>query len=167
MTLTYRAEYPEAAVAAPPVLLLQEWLARREADGPRAAPAAPFRLLPHCTERATAAASLRDWRAAFARHGLDLQVLEAGCCGMAGTFGHEAEHRAMSERLYGLSWAKHVAGTGDGLLATGYSCRSQAKRFGQVTLPHPAQALLLALRTAPPRQAAHSGPGTGLTVGVT
>ncbi len=30
MTLTYRGEYPEAGVEAPPVLLLQEWLARRD-----------------------------------------------------------------------------------------------------------------------------------------
>jgi hypothetical protein len=34
------------------------------------------------------------------------------------------------------------------LLATGYSCRSQAKRLDGAALPHPAQALLAALRAA-------------------
>ncbi|MCR0981160.1 D-2-hydroxyglutarate dehydrogenase YdiJ [Roseomonas populi] len=144
MTLTYRAEYRDAGVKAPAVLLLQEWLAQRKGDAPRAAPEA-FRLLLHCTERTNAAASPREWRAAFARHGLALEVVAAGCCGMAGTYGHEAEHRAMSEHLYGLSWKRHVAARGS-LLATGYSCRSQAKRLDGVALRHPAQALLAAIR---------------------
>ncbi|WP_338663104.1 FAD-binding and (Fe-S)-binding domain-containing protein [Pararoseomonas sp. SCSIO 73927] len=146
MTLTYRAEYRDAGVEAPAVLLLQEWLAQREGDAPRAAPGT-FRLLLHCTERTNAASSPREWRAAFARHGLSLEVVAAGCCGMAGTYGHEAEHRAMSEHLYGLSWKRHVA-AGEDLLATGYSCRSQVKRLDGVALRHPAQALLAAIREA-------------------
>ncbi|MDO9712793.1 D-2-hydroxyglutarate dehydrogenase YdiJ [Paracraurococcus lichenis] len=149
MTLTYRAEYAEVLGGRnlPQVLLLQEWLARQEMDGPRAAPA-HYRLLPHCTERTTATASLRDWQSVFTRHGLRLEVLAAGCCGMAGTYGHEAEHRDTSERIYGLSWRHHVTSEGQAghLLATGYSCRSQVKRFDEVALPHPAQALLHALR---------------------
>jgi hypothetical protein len=43
---------------------------------------------------------------------------------VVGTYGHEAEHRAMSEHLYGLNWNRHVATGREGLLATGYSCRS-------------------------------------------
>jgi hypothetical protein len=67
---------------------------------------------------------------------------------MAGTWGHEAEHRAMSEHIYGLSWAPHVAaaGTSGTLLADGYSCRSQAKLIDGASLPHPVQALLAAIR---------------------
>ncbi|WP_027283111.1 D-2-hydroxyglutarate dehydrogenase YdiJ [Roseomonas gilardii] len=150
MTLTYRNDYKEMGEAVPPVLLLQEWLARREGEAPRAVAAAPFRLLPHCTERTNATASLRDWQTVFRRHGLALEVLPSGCCGMAGTYGHEAKHRAMSEHLYGLSWKRHVAAAPDPahLLATGYSCRSQVERLDGVTLPHPAQALLRALREA-------------------
>ncbi|WP_043838794.1 D-2-hydroxyglutarate dehydrogenase YdiJ [Muricoccus aerilatus] len=145
MALTYRSEYPDAGVEAPPVLLLQEWLAQRGGEVPQARPQAPFRLLLHCTERTNAAASPREWRTAFGRHGLALEVVATGCCGMAGTYGHEAEHRAMSEHLYGLSWARHVA-VGGSLMATGYSCRSQVKRLDGVTLHHPAQALLAAIR---------------------
>jgi Fe-S oxidoreductase len=63
---------------------------------------------------------------------------------MAGTYGHEAEHRATSERIYSLSWAHHVAEFArDGkLLATGYSCRSQVKLIDDIRLLHPVQALL-------------------------
>ena len=151
MTLTFRAEYAEALGGQdlPRCCCCRNGWRSWPSNGPRAE-AARYRLLPHCTERTTATAALRDWQAVFARHGLQLDILAAGCCGMAGTYGHEAEHRAMSERIYGLSWGRHVASP-DGagrLLATGYSCRSQAKRLDGVALPHPAQALLQALRPA-------------------
>jgi FAD/FMN-containing dehydrogenase/Fe-S oxidoreductase len=150
MTLTYRSEYAEAlgAEAAPPILLLQEWLARRVTRMPHAE-GGPYRLLPHCTEASTAAASLRDWAAVFARAGLQLDVLRAGCCGMAGTYGHEAEHRDTSARIYDLSWRRHLATPSHGeALATGFSCRSQAKRLDGAALHHPVTALLAALRVA-------------------
>jgi Fe-S oxidoreductase len=67
---------------------------------------------------------------------------------MAGTYGHEAEHRATSEQIYGMSWARHVAEWAQSgrLLATGYSCRSQVKLVDAQPLLHPAQALLVRLR---------------------
>jgi Fe-S oxidoreductase len=88
---------------------------------PRLKKKARFALLAHCTERTNGAASLRDWRDACARHGLQLEVPAAGCCGMAGTYRHEVEHSAMSAHLYGLSWAKHLEDDSKGALATGYS----------------------------------------------
>ena len=102
----------------------------------------------HCTERTTAASTLRNWQTIFARIGLKLMVLPSGCCGMAGTYGHEAEHRATSEQIYALSWAGHVARAGNTgrLLATGYSCRSQVALVDGVALRHPIQALLSHLR---------------------
>lgn len=152
MTLTYRAEYAGALDRSelPSVLLVQEWLGRHLNALPTAAEPADYRLLPHCTERTTAAASLPGWQTAFARCGLGLSVLPSGCCGMAGTYGHEAEHRATSERIYGQSWAKHVeeAGATGRLLATGYSCRSQAMLVSGVRLPHPVQVLLRHLGAA-------------------
>ncbi len=150
MTLTYRSEYqalPEAD-RPPPVLLVQEWLRRHLDAVPAGQGGGEFLLLPHCSERALAVGSLRDWQAAFTAAGASLRVLSSGCCGMAGTYGHEAEHRATSEQIYAMSWGKHVAdGAATGrLLATGYSCRSQVKIVDGQVLPHPAQALLACLR---------------------
>ncbi|KMO31596.1 membrane protein [Methylobacterium tarhaniae] len=145
MTLTYRSEYKQALPGQEllQVLLVQEWLAAwldvsdSEADGE------PYWLLPHCTERATALPALAAWSTVFRAFGLRLAVLPSGCCGMAGTYGHEAENRATSERIYGLGWARPVAehGRTDRLLADGYSCRSQVKIIDGVRLPHPVEIL--------------------------
>jgi FAD/FMN-containing dehydrogenase/Fe-S oxidoreductase len=149
MTLTYRSEYVAALPGRkpPPVQLLQEWLAARLDVLPRAERAPNYFLLPHCTERATAPEAVGAWRQVFEACGITLTVLPSGCCGMAGTFGHEAEHRALSEHIYALSWAKHVkdAGSSGRLLVDGFSCRSQAEIVDGVRLAHPVQALLAEL----------------------
>ena len=121
MTLTYRSEYKAlGADRVPKVQLVQEWLAG-QLDGlpkpPGSAGRDSFFLLPHCTERANAAGSLGDWQRVFRRLGLDLTVLPSGCCGMAGTYGHEARHRTVSERIYALSWKEKVAPTVTGSVA--------------------------------------------------
>jgi Fe-S oxidoreductase len=151
MTLTYRSEYgmlPEAD-RPPPILLIQEWLANHPDAMQRATRVATeYFLLPHCSERSIALSSLRQWQSAFSAVGASLRVLPSGCCGMAGTYGHEAEHRATSEAIYGMSWARHVAQRAQSgrLLATGYSCRSQVKLVDRRALSHPAEALLACLR---------------------
>jgi Fe-S oxidoreductase len=149
MTLTYRAEYVKAlgTEAAPTVLLMQEWLVSREDHLrrlPRSRLTRRFKLLAHCTEKTTAAPSIRDWQRVFAALGHSLEVVNTGCCGMAGTYGHEARHVATSKRIYALSWSDLVndPASGGSLLATGYSCRSQVKRIDGIVLQHPAQALL-------------------------
>jgi Fe-S oxidoreductase len=145
MTLTYRSEYAQALPSEdlPKVWLLQEWLAGKlDAIAPRSG-GGSLRLLPHCTERTNVPGAIKDWQTLFAHLGLRLEVLASGCCGMAGTYGHEAKNRATSEMIYGLSWAHHVAAAPDGgLLADGYSCRSQVKLVDGVRLRHPVQALL-------------------------
>jgi Fe-S oxidoreductase len=152
MTLTYRHEYPAALGqdAAPPVMLVQEWLAGHVDSLPCRESKAEYRLLPHCTERTLAPGSLRTWQDGFARCGLTLHILPSGCCGMAGTYGHETEHRATSELIYSQSWAKHVRAYGPSgkLLATGYSCRSQAALIDRAKLHHPVQVLLRVARGA-------------------
>ncbi|WP_034302682.1 FAD-binding and (Fe-S)-binding domain-containing protein [Herbaspirillum sp. RV1423] len=152
MTLSYRQEYAEllGSDGAPPVLLVQEWLARHLEGIPRATKNAPRRshYLPHCTERTTAPAAMRDWQTVFAHCGLELVTLASGCCGMAGTWGHEAEHRAQSEHIYSLSWAHHVMNAQREditLLADGFSCRCQAAKIDRVALLHPVQWLLACL----------------------
>jgi Fe-S oxidoreductase len=62
---------------------------------------------------------------------------------MAGTFGHEARNRPISERLYAMSWKPEVdaAGDTDNLMATGYSCRSQVKEIDNKLISHPFQVI--------------------------
>ena len=149
MTLTYRSEYAKALGTenVPKVLLLQEWLVSQEARLRGIVPLErnrAFKLLAHCTERTNAAPSIRAWQAVFAALGQTLVSLDVGCCGMAGTYGHEARNAATSRRIYALSRAETIRrhANGDALVATGYSCRSQVKRIDGQILKHPAPALL-------------------------
>jgi len=148
VTLTYRSEYRETLgeADAPQVLLLQEWLAGRlEALAPHAPrSAANWELLPHCTEKTQAGESLESWKRIFAALGQTLTVAKVGCCGMAGTWGHERENESQSRELYRMSWSGKVndpAREGR-LVATGYSCRSQARRVDGKHIPHPVEVLL-------------------------
>src|SRR5690606_18159024 len=79
MTLTYRNEYRQflGSRKLPAVHLLQEWLATQseklEQQKERFA-AGNFRLLPHCSEAALAANSLRDWQGIFDALGSKLRI---------------------------------------------------------------------------------------------
>ncbi len=97
-------------------------------------------LLGHCTERSMRPDLLDLWRGVLEVAGHGVSAPDLGCCGMAGIFGHEIENQEMSRDLWDLSWQPVVddmAGPGAVLVATGYSCRSQAKRFGQASVRHP------------------------------
>lgn len=154
MTLAYRQEYVKALgpEAVPEVLLLQEWLlSLGRALPPTGLPAIEdpgYKLLTHCTEKTNAPGATKAWQQVFAAFGLDLESVATGCCGMSGTYGHEARNRETSEKIYDLSWRAPVENDANAgrLLATGYSCRSQAKRLSDAVLPHPLQGLLTALK---------------------
>ncbi|MBA2779290.1 D-2-hydroxyglutarate dehydrogenase YdiJ [Billgrantia kenyensis] len=158
MTLTYRQEYVKALGpdAVPEVLMLQEWLV---AQSQRLAPPAlareleklddpSFRLLSHCTEKTNAPGSPKAWQQVFAAFGFELELVATGCCGMSGTYGHEARNLETSKTIYAQSWQPVVEDEANPgrLLATGYSCRSQASRLSGQALPHPLQGLLTHLR---------------------
>ncbi len=100
-------------------------------------------LFPHCTESTFMPNSPKEWQQIFEKFGQTLKVEKVGCCGMAGVFGHEVQNQAMSREIYDISWGKKLNGKDPHFcLATGYSCRSQVKRYEQVVLKHPLQALL-------------------------
>ncbi|MEQ5801379.1 FAD-binding and (Fe-S)-binding domain-containing protein [Halomonas sp. H10-9-1] len=155
MTLTYRQEYVKALGpdAVPEVQLLQEWLVTRAntlAPNGLSLTDPGFRLLSHCTEATTAPGSPTAWQRVFAAFGLELELVATGCCGMSGTYGHEARNLATSKTIYAQSWQPLVEDDANAgrLLATGYSCRSQVKRLSEQALPHPLQGLLEVLRVA-------------------
>ncbi len=148
MTLTFRSEYKEVPHASKATVLMpQEWLSSNLArikPGARSRDKSRFEILQHCSERANAPKSLGQWKAVFAHLGFDLDSKSVGCCGMAGTFGHEKRNRPTAERLYAMSWAEPVANARLGasaLMATGFSCRSQIKALDSVRVPHPVEVL--------------------------
>lgn len=150
MTLAYRGEYKKVlGDNAPKVLLVQEWLAKQPSLSSHKTlfTSDDFSLLAHCTEKTNATASIKDWQIVFNELGQTLRVIETGCCGMAGTYGHESSNVEMSKKIYGLSWSTVVANPANAgkLTATGYSCRTQALRIDNVKLPHPLQVLLAQL----------------------
>jgi FAD/FMN-containing dehydrogenase/Fe-S oxidoreductase len=148
MTLTYRAEYAKYVMGdVAKVHLIQEWLASQlDAVQQTAHKFKPgtVRLLGHCTEKTNAAASMKNWKDVFKTLNQELILVDVGCCGMAGTYGHETRNRENSENIYNLSWRDVIATDSEGpIVTTGYSCRSQIKRLDQKQVGHPLQYLLM------------------------
>ncbi len=131
------------------VLSLDAFLADTLDDLPQlsAETSAHYTLFAHCTEKTVDPATSQRWQKVFQHFGLTLDVASTGCCGMAGLFGHEAEHKEMSETLFDMSWRAPLETAGTGALATGFSCRSQAGRFGDAKPDHPSSALLARLNS--------------------
>ncbi|WP_447757870.1 D-2-hydroxyglutarate dehydrogenase YdiJ [Aeromonas veronii] len=154
MVLCYRDEYAKALGSARgdfQVLLPQEWLLSLPADQLPASTnktkieegGEPWYLFAHCTEKTAKPSTHGDWSTLFGRFGASLKPVSVGCCGMAGTYGHDVKQVENSKGIYGLSWADPLARLPKArCLATGYSCRSQVKRMEGEKLKHPLQALL-------------------------
>ncbi|MCE2028762.1 D-2-hydroxyglutarate dehydrogenase YdiJ [Sessilibacter corallicola] len=148
MTLAYRSEYKKVlGEDAPKVQLIQEWLAEQDlSDKADNFSGESFTLFGHCTEKTNAAASMKDWSKIFSDLNLAYKEESVGCCGMAGTYGHETQNVDNSKAIYALSWEPKIDQLNDTtqVMATGYSCRCQTKRLSDVEVPHPLQALLKA-----------------------
>jgi FAD/FMN-containing dehydrogenase/Fe-S oxidoreductase len=89
----------------------------------------------HCHHKAIM--RLHDEEAVMKNLGLDFQVLDSGCCGMAGSFGYEAEKYDVSikcgERV--LLPAVRNAALSTIIMADGFSCREQiAQQTGRHAL---------------------------------
>jgi FAD/FMN-containing dehydrogenase/Fe-S oxidoreductase len=151
MVLTYRDEYPKSlGIKQLPVkiMLPQEWLVKHldQLQLKRSlSPLRSYRLLGHCSEKTLAIQSQKQWQHVFEALGIELKLEATGCCGMAGTYGHEKEHFEESRGIFEMSWKHHMPkelAEQSTILATGYSCRSQVKRFSGFRPMHPLQALL-------------------------
>ncbi|MDO9708419.1 FAD-binding and (Fe-S)-binding domain-containing protein [Paracraurococcus lichenis] len=151
--LTLRDEFPallpgEAARAlVDRALLLSEFLARekpRLALKPIAAPAA--HIHGHCHQK-----SFGAFPAAVAMLSLvpDLKVtpITSSCCGMAGSFGYEAEHLEVSKAMAELSLlpAVRAAPAEHLIVADGTSCRHQIADLSGRTALHSVRVLEMAL----------------------
>src|SRR5262249_53352325 len=155
--LTLADEWPElvpgpaARQVAAAAHLADAWLARQVQDG-RAKldlTAQPGRCLlhAHCHQKALvgpagSAAALR------LVPGLDVTVLDAGCCGMAGSFGYEKEHYDVSVKVAELGLLPALAAAPEAAVAaTGTSCRHQVRDLAGRTARHPLAVLAAGLPT--------------------
>ena len=153
VVLTYRDEYLKILgenelpfeVLLPQELLVKSSEKFREFAVSAKSNLPEYQLLGHCTEKTQVQLSQEQWQEVFKVFGLSLQLIPVGCCGMAGTYGHETEHFEESRGIYNLSWKNKIPADQflrQNILATGFSCRSQVKRFEGFRPLHPLQALL-------------------------
>ncbi|GAB3015762.1 D-2-hydroxyglutarate dehydrogenase YdiJ [Bowmanella dokdonensis] len=150
LVLCYRDEYTKTLGSNRgrfTVLLVHEWLQQLElprvSDNKRGQ---AFALFAHCTEKTALPASEKQWQTLFDGMGVSLSPVAVGCCGMAGTYGHETVHLDNSRGIFELSWQQAISRfQPEQILATGYSCRSQTARFAGFKPKHPLQAMLALL----------------------
>jgi FAD/FMN-containing dehydrogenase/Fe-S oxidoreductase len=78
---------------------------------------------------------------------LQVEAVESSCCGMAGSFGYEAEHYAASKAMAELSLLPAIRKAGDAIVvADGTSCRHQIADGANTEAMHVARVLAAALR---------------------
>jgi Fe-S oxidoreductase len=79
----------------------------------------------HCHQKAIL--TMNDEMALLQATGAAVEMLDSGCCGMAGPFGFEADKFVVSQRLAErvLLPAVRAAAPSDVLVANGFSCREQ------------------------------------------
>ena len=77
----------------------------------------------HCHQKATK----KDHHAVgvLRRAGYAVDPLDSGCCGMAGTFGYEAEHYSLSRSIGDILFEQIEESDGAVVTAPGTSCRTQ------------------------------------------
>jgi FAD/FMN-containing dehydrogenase/Fe-S oxidoreductase len=132
-------------------LLFEEFLAAEEAEGRleldlRSLPAARVLVHGHCHQKAFGAMqSVEDVLRLIPD--LTVDVIDAGCCGMAGSFGYEAEHYDLSMQMaeLGLLPAVRSADEQTWIVADGTSCRRQILDGAQREALHVARVLEAAL----------------------
>ncbi|HVZ63138.1 MAG TPA: FAD-linked oxidase C-terminal domain-containing protein [Lacunisphaera sp.] len=158
--LSFRDEYPDlmpdhfidaARELAKNALLIDEFIAR-EADAGRiksdafTTRSAVIKLHGHCHQKA-----LSSLKPTVRMLGLpvnyQVSVIPSGCCGMAGSFGYEAEHFDLSQQIGELVLfpAVRTAAADTLIAAPGTSCRHQIRDGTGRAASHPVEILHAAL----------------------
>ncbi|HWL54046.1 MAG TPA: FAD-linked oxidase C-terminal domain-containing protein [Chthoniobacteraceae bacterium] len=154
--LSFRDEYPDLVAAdlkgkaralAGHSLLIEEFIAR-EIDAGRITSDAfgsverTIRLHGHCHQKSlsSTAPTVRMLRLP---RGHKVEVIASGCCGMAGSFGYEAEHFEVSQQIGELVLFPTIRATPEEVLiaAPGTSCRHQIKDGTHRYAYHPVEIL--------------------------
>ncbi|MEZ5081487.1 MAG: FAD-binding and (Fe-S)-binding domain-containing protein [Thermoleophilia bacterium] len=106
--------------------LLSEFLERQRYQPPPLQADALVHM--HCHHRAVIGTDAEV--AVLKRMGVDIEVLDSGCCGMAGSFGFDADHYEVSTRIGERVLLPRVRGMSDDqqLITNGFSCREQVQQ---------------------------------------
>jgi Fe-S oxidoreductase/FAD/FMN-containing dehydrogenase len=154
--LTLRDEYPDflrsasARIVAQQSFLLEEFL-QREREAGRITlgfktNGAKALLHGHCHQKALvgtgATVEVLRWA------GFEVEEVDSGCCGMAGSFGFEKEHYDLSVTIANrrLVPAVRAAEEGVTIVASGISCRQQIEHLTGRTAKHLAEVLWEGMR---------------------
>jgi len=105
----------------------------------------------HCHQKAFGVAGAVE-QALRLVDGLTVKTIDSGCCGMAGSFGYQAETHAVSMAMGELALLPAVrkAAPDDMIAADGFSCRHQIADGTSREARHVALVLRDALRTGTP-----------------
>jgi Fe-S oxidoreductase len=127
--------------------VLADFLTERAADWPLPRLDRKALVQPHCHHHAVIGFDTEQ--NLLEAMGMDVEMAEAGCCGMAGSFGYEAGEKyqvsiAAGERV--LLPKVRDAAEDTLVLADGFSCRSQISAGSRRTGLHLAQVIASAIR---------------------
>ena len=154
--LTLRDEYPQlapgpkSAAVASNSFLIDEFLVKLKAEGRLGLEFGTLEkkvlFQAHCHQRSLAgtASSLNALRLA---PGYQVELVNAGCCGMAGSFGYEKEHYELSMTIGGQALFPAVKAKGPEweVAVMGVSCRQQIEHGAGRPARHLAEVLAEAL----------------------
>lgn len=158
--LSFRDEYPkllrgdlqqQAQQLATHTYTIEEFL-WKEAEAGRIVPeqftqeAQQVLLHGHCHQKAISSVDYGAWVLGIPKN-YDVSVIPSGCCGMAGSFGYEAEHYQLSMQVGELVLFPTVnqANVNTIIAASGTSCRHQIADGTKRQALHPVEILLNAL----------------------
>ena len=103
----------------------------------------------HCHQKAVMGMSAEQQL--YQRMGLDAELLDSGCCGMAGSFGFEAGHYDTSVKVgeHKLLPIVRDAPPETLLIADGFSCKTQVEQLTDRRPLHTAQVIKMAMEHGP------------------
>jgi FAD/FMN-containing dehydrogenase/Fe-S oxidoreductase len=134
---------PRAKLMSQQIWLLADWLADRapEFTAGRLA-GAQILVHGHCHHKAVFGGPASEI-ALLRKAGANVELIEAGCCGMAGPFGFESGKFEVSKTIanQGLLPAVQSAGPATILVADGFSCREQIAQLSHRRAVHFAEVL--------------------------
>src|SRR5438045_404999 len=103
----------------------------------------------YCHQKAVIGTSAEEQL--YERIGLDFELLDSGCCGLAGSFGFERSHHDISVEIGERRLLPSVrdAAAEELVIADGFSCKHQVAELSGRRALHTAQVIKMALEQGP------------------